>query len=428
MRFLLLISIVVSLFTFNCWGQSGWTNQTPSSTYAGLLGVYAVDAEHVWAVGQSGTVLHSSNGGSSWNVVNTGYTDDFLTVTFLNRDTGFVAGDPESGGAFVLKTVDRGVNWTRIDLPQSVATHVNEIDFSYSESEKVYTIYATGGLGHVWKSQIPGDSWTQLGGGCGNGNFNACWLVDENTGWFVGTPDAQYNFTIMNTIDGGVSFEEQTNPTERKLNGVSFANSVKGVAVGLVATILYTENGGATWENRANSGYRWQAVDMITTGKAWAVGNGGNIVYSADYGYTWTDQDCDQSCELWDVHFISDTEGWIVGGGIGYPGVVLHTSTGGVATSINPDSEMKLFSMDQNYPNPVYFNTEINYQIQMPGVVSISLYNSAGIKLESLVNEYQLPGNYTIKFENHYYPNGIYYYEMRVGQVIVQTRKMILIK
>jgi photosystem II stability/assembly factor-like uncharacterized protein len=426
--FTISVIFLFGLVNWASWGQSGWTNKTPSGTYVDFTAIWAIDSDHIWAVGSGGTLIYSSNGGSSWEDINTGYSDDFHTVVFLNVDTGFISGDPVEGNAFLLRTVDGGANWQRINLPTNTNTHVNEIDFLYSESEDVYTLYATGGLGNVWKSQIPGDSWTQLAGGCGNGNFNSCSFVDENTGWFVGTPDASYDYSIMNTANGGTNFYEQTNPTERKLNGVSFINANKGIAVGLVATILYTENGGTAWENRPNSGYRWQSVHMTSSGRAWAVGDNGKIGYSTDYGYSWSMQNSDQNCELWEVHFINDNEGWIVGGGIGKPGVILHTLTGGIATDTDPEKLLNINSLAQNYPNPVVNDAQISYQIQSPGMVTITLYDALGNKLTDIVQSFQPAGNYKITFVNNNYPKGIYFYALKVDSELIQARKMLIMK
>ena len=195
----------------------------------------------------------------------------------------------------------------------------------------------------------------------------------------------------MVTLNGGIDFYEQTNPTQIKLNGVSFINADQGIAVGNAYTMLFTDDGGDTWENITNTGYRWQAVQLRISGDAWAVGNDGNIGYSTDYGYTWEMQESGMDgYELWDVSFISDSEGWIVGGGTGYPGLILHTTTGGEGTTgVDPVNHKKTYSLGQNYPNPVIQTTRISYQVQNPGMITITLYDVLGNKLEHLVNEFK---------------------------------------
>lgn len=424
------------IISFAGLGQTGWINQTPSSEYPGLFGICAVDSAHVWAVGNDheGTVteeivLRSTNGGDSWDIVNTGFNERFTGVIFINCDTGFISGQAADDEPFIIRSFDAGQNWQRLDIRASVITTVNDIEFHRSESEDSIFMYVAGGLGYVWKSKDLGDSWNVLSGGCRNGNFNACFFIDKNTGWFVGTPDAQYNNSIMVTRNGGVDFTEQINPEQRKLNEVSFANADTGIVVGLSSTILYTKNGGETWENKPNTGYRWQSVQLTASGRAWAVGNDGTIGYSTDYGYSWEIQESGmEGYELWDVSFINDNEGWIVGGGIGSPGIVLHTTTGGAGTTeIDPDDPGGIFSLGQNYPNPFTRTTRIRYKIETPGMITISLYNVLGNRLEYLVNEYKPQGAYTIDFMNDHYPRGIYFYELKAGSELIQTRRMIIL-
>ena len=417
--------VLFMMVSLNVWSQSGWTKQT-SSTYPALLSVWAVDSDHIWAVGNEGTVLYSTNGGIDWGNINTGYSDAFYVVTFLNQDVGFISGDADDGKPYILKTVDEGENWEKINLASTTSTYVTDIDFYYVEASENYTLYASGGLEHVWKSTDTGDSWIGLGGGCENGNFNACCIIDENTGWFVGTPDAQYKHTIMQTTNGGVDFTEQINPEQIKLNGVSFIDENKGVAVGLAATILYTANGGTTWEARTNSGWRWQSCDMKPSGKVWAVGSSGNVGYSSDFGYSWELQASGQSAELWDVHFINDYEGWIVGGLA--EGFVLHTSTGGVPTGTEDLHATEGSNIKQNYPNPVNDICQIDYELVRAGKVSICLYDVTGDKLKYLVNEFKPVGKFSISVDLGMYPSGIYFYDLCIDQDLVQVRKMIVSK
>ncbi len=99
------------------------------------------------------------------------------------------------------------------------------------------------------------------------------------------------------------------------------------------------------------------------------------------------------------------------------------------------------FELLQNYPNPFNPTTTISYSIPSvntrsivrDGVkqfivnVALTIYNSLGQKLIVLVNKEQAPGNYTVQFDASNLQSGIYFYTLRVGN-LVSTKKMILIK
>lgn len=85
------------------------------------------------------------------------------------------------------------------------------------------------------------------------------------------------------------------------------------------------------------------------------------------------------------------------------------------------------FDLKQNYPNPFNPSTKISYQLQQSGFVTLAVYDVLGNQIETLVNQLQQPGEYSILFEAAKYPSGIYMYSLRSGNM-AQTKKMILIK
>lgn len=92
---------------------------------------------------------------------------------------------------------------------------------------------------------------------------------------------------------------------------------------------------------------------------------------------------------------------------------------------------IKNYSLSQNYPNPFNPSTTINYEIpanqSQNNKTTIKIYNVLGNELETLVDEYQTQGKYSIKWDASKYPSGIYFYEMKSGK-FKDMKKMILIK
>jgi hypothetical protein len=85
------------------------------------------------------------------------------------------------------------------------------------------------------------------------------------------------------------------------------------------------------------------------------------------------------------------------------------------------------FSLSQNYPNPFNPSTIIEYQIPSDGFVSITIYNSIGQEVSTLVSEQQTAGNYSITFEADKLPSGLYFFTLRRGE-FSSTKKMLLLK
>ena len=85
------------------------------------------------------------------------------------------------------------------------------------------------------------------------------------------------------------------------------------------------------------------------------------------------------------------------------------------------------YKLDQNYPNPFNPSTSIKYSIPDDGVVSLTVYNTLGQKIASLVNQYKQAGNYEVKFDASRFTSGIYFYRLEAGK-FTSVKKMILMK
>jgi hypothetical protein len=85
------------------------------------------------------------------------------------------------------------------------------------------------------------------------------------------------------------------------------------------------------------------------------------------------------------------------------------------------------FSLNQNYPNP--FNPATKIQFTLPETVDVRLdvYNIAGQRVATLVNEQREAGAHTVEFDGTRVASGVYIYRIQAGS-FVQTRKMTLIK
>ena len=85
------------------------------------------------------------------------------------------------------------------------------------------------------------------------------------------------------------------------------------------------------------------------------------------------------------------------------------------------------FVLEQNYPNPFNPTTEINYSVPQRSLVTLTVYNVLGQKVETLFSGYQNPGNYQVTFNAARYASGVYFYRLEAGSFSA-TKKMLLIK
>ena len=89
-------------------------------------------------------------------------------------------------------------------------------------------------------------------------------------------------------------------------------------------------------------------------------------------------------------------------------------------------------SLEQNYPNPFNPITSINYEVTVQGAVSITVHNTSGELVKTLIEKSQTIGPKSIKWnatDNRGRPvsGGLYLYTIQMGN-FRSTKKMILLK
>lgn len=80
-----------ALYTANTWAQYTETNTNTSET----LNAVAVDplTNKLWAVGENGTIIYTSNYLLGWGIQNSGVTTDLYDIDMLSENNGWAIGD-----------------------------------------------------------------------------------------------------------------------------------------------------------------------------------------------------------------------------------------------------------------------------------------------------------------------------------------------
>jgi hypothetical protein len=84
-------------------------------------------------------------------------------------------------------------------------------------------------------------------------------------------------------------------------------------------------------------------------------------------------------------------------------------------------------SLLQNYPNPFNSETNITFDLPKKGTIYLTIFNSAGQKVCTLLSGNQPSGRYNVNWNAKHCSNGIYYYRMDYSDHHI-TKKMLLIK
>jgi len=98
-----------------------------------------------------------------------------------------------------------------------------------------------------------------------------------------------------------------------------------------------------------------------------------------------------------------------------------------VSSSIDKDlSQRPAFELHQNYPNPFNPITKITYSIQKSGDVKLKIFDLLGKEIQTLVKDFQKAGIHSFDFNAAGLSSGVYFYQMQVGNDLIETKRMLI--
>jgi photosystem II stability/assembly factor-like uncharacterized protein len=269
--------------------DGGVTWDSVYQTKLPLYGIYFRSAAEGWIVGGTGTILSTSDGGVTWNVRKSGTEEDLYAVTGDASGTIFVVGKQTT----VLKSTDGGANWVKCSPP----TTGDLVDVLSLPSGALLVL----GSNQLLKSVDSGASWVKHGPYEWT-HLYALAFVDDEAGFLTAGP-------VLRTTDGGNTLTLLSVPIDGPGARVYvagpkilylLANTVEEGGVVVIpgqklpshSTILKSKDMGSKWEPvfqiDDKKTHRASLLDLFFIGEhGWAVGEEGTVVFTKDGGKTW---------------------------------------------------------------------------------------------------------------------------------------------
>jgi len=304
-----------------------WNDQIEILTTSVLKEVQFVDLNEGWATGYDASILHTVNGGESWQPIFPGGENrHWGSLSFINDQNGWLAGDK------VFHTLNGGQDWEESEIP--VDMFVDKIFFPDSLHGWII------GQTQVLSTENGGQDWDIHT--FPPYNYEDIYFVDSQRGWII---DDRH--TIWNTQDGGDTWSRYNTGLSNDLRSVYFTDRLNGWVLASGSGAFYrTQNGGETWEAKTipEASYMLD-VYFIDPDQGWVVGGEGEIWYTEDGGDTWTWQDTHTDLHLFGIYAVDAAHAWAVG----FNGAILKYSA-----ESTPVEEVEIAAKPalKIYPNP----------------------------------------------------------------------------
>ena len=259
-------------------GGETWALQTTLNQY--LRSVGFVDAQTGWV----GTVFdpdsllyQTTDGGAAWSLVQNIPEPrpwGICGISVVNDSVMYASGR-YSGPARVIKTTDRGVSWTSMDLSAHAGALVDCYFFSPDSGFVVGSNNALyeNGYGRVLFTSDGGTTWATRY--AGNRSGELCWktqFLNRTTGYVSIEKFSQGPTYYLKTTDGGGTWSEQLFlDFQYDVQGIGFASESLGWLGGWGGDTYETTDAGASW-HLAGFGYIINRFRFLSDKLAYAVG------------------------------------------------------------------------------------------------------------------------------------------------------------
>ena len=282
-----------------------------------LNGVYFINENRGFVLGDWNIFLVSDDGGANWTPVqHNGSFSNFYDIVFINDSVGWVSG----GRANLLKTTDSGDSWVQQYEPHN--WELTEIDFVDELNGWAIHPYPDA---RILRTTDGGMNWDVQLLNIDNAYVDDLDFIDSNVGFFVGG-NGEYRGVVYKTIDGGSNWAAIKDSVCYTYTSFDIHSNIIWV-VGIKEIIKSNDLGGMwTPQSKRLDIFRIQDADFVDENNGWFIEYVlPNIFKTTDGGISWNSIELAGNRNLSEIEFVDVLNGWIVG----EEAVILHTNDGG---------------------------------------------------------------------------------------------------
>ena len=359
-------------------------------------------------------VYISTDIGTSWTADNNGLPNNrYVDCLDLIGDKVFLGLD---GGYGFYYSTDNGKNWNMINTNPSLI--VNCLVSNGSD------IFAGTGSG-IYLSTDNGTNWNAVNNGLPDNSIVTSMAISGSNIFAEVTYQGVYI-----SSDNGLNWTSANNGLPITIECL-LANG-NNIFAGTENGIYLSTDNGTNWTAMNNGFMNIPVVySLLSFGNNIFAGgtafSGRGIFLSTDNGTNWTavNNGLPDATGIYSMAVMNNT---LIGSTRNF-GIFRRLLSEMVLTDIknNQSNLPSNFTLQQNYPNPFNPSTTIIYEIRSESKVKLVIYNIMGEKVAELVNAFQKPGKYSVKWNAKDFACGVYIYQIKSNE-FTQSKKLILLK
>lgn len=227
-------------------------------------------------VGERGLVQRSTDGGSTWETIESGVPRTLCAVSFADDRTGWAAGH----GALILRTSDGGKSWQHQFTGEDEESPFLDI-IALSGGH----VIAVGAFGMYYESHDDGATWEQRWVLEEDAHINRISQAPDGTLWMAG----EFG-TLLRSTDNAETWETLSTGEDGSLYGVLPLTNGDLLAYGLRGRIYFSTDDGETWRHSTTpgTGLIMTGIELSSAKTILVAGQGRTLWTSRDNGRTFT--------------------------------------------------------------------------------------------------------------------------------------------
>ena len=378
-------------------GGSNWTAQSIGTT-RNINVINVLNPRIAWIMDDGGSIYRTTNGGQQWlfQSADTNFINRYassLSLSFVNQDTGWASANgwqpnPLCCPTFVIKafkTVNGGVTWDSVFgaanyTPGTIRYFVRfqDVNTGWLLGGSVFSTGMQGPIRHVVMARTTNGGLTWEDKGAVAEPFSSAYFLNKDTAWAVS--------------GNAYTYDPSGGPAYTHLN----------------SWIYKTVNGGADWTTQLSLSGILNSISFHGKDTGLAVGDSGLMLITHDGGATWIHQSKSTTGALSSAQIISSTLAFTTMNNDSlYKG---NPSISVVAVRKSPQKQISRRNLNLS-------GNILSYRLSTPNPVSITLLDPQGREVMKLKNRNEAAGSHQINLPQNGIVPGKYILDFRAGTI-----------
>ncbi|HKB87511.1 MAG TPA: YCF48-related protein [Ignavibacteriaceae bacterium] len=279
-----------------------WINPYPTGALVNQT--WFIDEQKGFIIGEAGTLMRTTDGGTTWYSIDLGTTTaNLFRISFSDAFNGRILGtELNADTPFFARTTDGGITWTQYSITTDLFFPV---DIFFVNSQYGWCL---DNLGKVFKTTNGGQYW--INRSLPNlilPSFQKILFVNQNDGYVFGSTNNNIvSFTIARTTNGGTNWSIHSGPPTGEIFIADILNDSSTIIANNYGLLLRSTDYCDSWTFKMNSPVRrFYSIDFLNQQYGMIGTDSGNVFQTSDGGINWNQINIGFQTNINSIQYIS---------------------------------------------------------------------------------------------------------------------------